>query len=142
MVVSSDLTKDLKVYVISKRFSACIFSGSILTTFLRNKVKIIVSSVFRGVFHASSSEIQFNGLKPFIKLTSGWVTSMENVAALLSHFLLGVNFFIFEQMALFFCQHAQDQCVLLKRTQFEVAPLNTLLYKNNFTFSPYNLVYD
>ena len=47
---------------------------------------------------------------------------------------LGVQISIIEQMSLFFCQHAQDQCVTLKRTHFAVPPLNTLSDKNNFNF--------
>ena len=50
----------------------------------------------------------------------------------------GVKVFIDEQMA-FLCQHdAQGQCVILKRRQFAVAPLNTLSCKINFHFLPDN----
>ena len=55
---------------------------------------------------------------------------------------LGVQISIIEQMSLFFCQHAQDQCVILKRTHFAVPPLNTLSDKNNFNFLAYNLLHD
>ena len=57
---------------------------------------------------------------------------------------IGVKIFIIEQMALFLCQcqHAQDQCVILKQTQFTVPTLNTLSCKNNFNFLPYNLLLD
>ena len=42
----------------------------------------------------------------------------------------------------FFCPHAQDQCVILKRTHFAVPPLNTLSDKNDFNFLLYNLLHD
>ena len=42
----------------------------------------------------------------------------------------------------FFCQHARDQCVILKRTHFAVPALNTVSEKNNFNFLLYNLPHD
>lgn len=48
----------------------------------------------------------------------------------------GVKILIIEQMAFFFsCQHVQDQCVILKQTQWH-------LYENNVYFLPYNLLHD
>ena len=55
---------------------------------------------------------------------------------------IGVKIFIIEQMALFFCQHAEDHCLFLKQTLFAVPPLKTLSYKNNFNLLPYNLLHD
>ena len=42
----------------------------------------------------------------------------------------------------FFCQHAQDQYVILMRTHFAVPALNTMSEKNNFNFLLYNLPHD
>ena len=41
-----------------------------------------------------------------------------------------------------FCQHAQDQCVILKRTHFALPALNTVSEKNSFNFLLYNLLHD
>ena len=51
------------------------------------------------------------------------------------------NFYYWANGA-FFCQYAQDQFVILKRTHLAVPSLNTLSDKNNLNFLLYNLLHD
>ena len=54
---------------------------------------------------------------------------------------VAVQTFIIEKIALFFCQHAQNQCDIVKRTHFAVPTPDTVSDKNNFKSLLYNLLY-